>query len=222
MSPTGKNLVLFCCIVDCGKGSKVLKIAKKVGAVGGVVFLGKGTVRDELLKFLGILDVRREIFLSVIDEELEDALYNEMNKKLGLNKPKHGIAFSIPLKSLVKIDEREYKSKTEVKGVAKVSYEAIFVIVDKGSLDDVIDAAEAAGSTGGTVIHGRGLGNHEKARLFNIEIEPEKDIVLILSKVDKTEDIVNAVREKLNIDHPGTGIIFVLDVKRTVGLYEDN
>lgn len=42
MSPTGKNLVLFCCIVDCGKGSKVLKIAKKVGAVGGVVFLGKG------------------------------------------------------------------------------------------------------------------------------------------------------------------------------------
>ena len=66
MSPTGKNLVLFCCIVDCGKGSKVLKIAKKVGAVGGVVFLGKGTVRDELLKFLGILDVRRKYFYQLL------------------------------------------------------------------------------------------------------------------------------------------------------------
>jgi len=30
MNSTGKNLVLFCCIVDCGKGSKVLKIAKKL------------------------------------------------------------------------------------------------------------------------------------------------------------------------------------------------
>lgn len=222
MSPTGKNFVLFCCIIDCGKGSKVLKIAKKIGAVGGVVFLGRGTVRDELLKFLGILDVRKEIFITVIEEGLEDALYVEINKKLELDKPKHGIAFSIPLKSLVKIDEREYPSKIGVNSVAKVNYEAIFVIVDKGSLDDVIDAAEAAGSTGGTVIHGRGLGNHEKAKLFNIEIEPEKDIVLILSKADKTEDIVNSIRKRLNIDKPGAGIIFVLDVKRTLGLYEDN
>jgi len=222
MNSMGKNLVLFCCIIDFGKGSKVLKIAKKIGAVGGVVFLGKGTVKNELLKFLGILDVRKEIFLTTIEEELEDALYEEMNKKLGLNKPKHGIAFSIPLKSLVKIDEKEYKSNIKQKGVAKVNYEAIFVIVDKGSLDTVIDSAESAGSTGGTVIHGRGLGNQEKAKLFNIEIEPEKDIVLILSKADKTEDIVNAIKERLNIDKPGAGIIFVLDVKRTVGLYEDN
>jgi len=223
MNSTGKNLVLFCCIVDCGKGSKVLKIAKKIGAVGGIVFIGKGTVRNELLKFLGILDVRREIFISVIEEDLEDALYDEINKKLGINKPKHGIAFSIPIKTLVKIHEGEYKSQNREKGVAKVNYEAIFVIVDKGSLDTVIDAAEAAGSTGGTVIHGRCLGDHEKAKLlFNIEIEPEKDIVLILSKADKTENIVNAIKERLNIDSPGAGIIFVLDVKRTEGLYEDN
>jgi len=223
MSSIGNNLILFFCIIDFGKGSKVLKIAKKIGAVGGVVFLGKGTVKNEWLKLLGILDVRKEIFLTVIREELEDALYDEINKKLGLNKPKHGIAFSIPLKSLVKIDERRYKSNiNKQKGVAGVSYEAIFVIVDKGLLDTVIDSAESAGSTGGTVIHGRGLGNQEKAKLFNIEIEPEKDIVLILSKADKTEDIVNAIKERLNIDNPGAGIIFVLDVKKTVGLYENN
>ena len=55
-----------------------------------------------------------------------------------------------------------------------------------------------------------------------IEIEPEKDIVLAWSKAGQTEDIVNAIREKLNIDKPGAGIIFVLDVKKTVGLYENN
>jgi len=223
MNSLTKSFVLFCCIIDCGKGNKVIKIAQKIGAISEVIFIGRGTVRNQWLKLLGILDVRREIFISIIDAELESAFYNELNKQLGLNKPKHGIAFSIPIKSVVEIDDREYKSQNIEKGVANMSYEAIFVIVDKGSLDTVIDAAEAAGSTGDTVIHGRGLGNHEKAKyLFNIEIEPEKDIVLILSKADKTENIVNAIRERLNIDNPGAGIIFVLDVKRTMGLYEDN
>jgi len=223
MSLMDKNLVLFCCIIDCGKGNKAFKIAQKIGAISEVVFIGRGTVRDHWLNLLGILDVRKEIFISIIEEELEGTFFDEMNKQLGLYKPKQGIAFSIPIKSIVEIDEREYKSPSKEKGVAKMSYEAIVIIVDKGSLDAVMEAAEAAGSTGGTVIHGRGLGNHEKAKyLFNIEIEPEKDIVLILSKANKTENIVNAVRERLNIDNPGAGIIFVLDVKKSVGLLEDN
>jgi len=53
-----------------------------------------------------------------------------------------------------------------------------------------------------------------------LKIEPEKDIVLILSSAAKTENIVNAIRKNLNIDEPGAGIIFVLDVNRAVGLSE--
>ncbi len=79
-----------------------------------------------------------------------------------------------------------------------MKYEAIFTIVDRGVSDSVIDAATKAGSTGGTIIHGRGgSGTQETAKLFNLEIEPEKDIILILSKVDKTEDIVTSIEEKL-------------------------
>ncbi len=78
-----------------------------------------------------------------------------------------------------------------------MKYEAIFTIVDRGVSDSVIDAATKAGSTGGTIIHGRGgSGTQETAKLFNLEIEPEKDIILILSKVDKTEDIVTSIEEK--------------------------
>lgn len=103
-----------------------------------------------------------------------------------------------------------------------MKYEAIFTIVDKGKADEVIDAAKLAGSTGGTVIHGRGSGSHDKAKLFNIPIEPEKDIILILAQSHKTDAIVNSIRERLNIDKPGAGIIFTLDVKRTLGLFQEN
>lgn len=215
-----ERLILFCSILDFGKGSKVLKLSRELGALGGTIFLGKGTIRNELLNKLGVVDARKEIFITMMDDTQEDSFYDTMVKKLHLDKPHHGIAFSIPLKYCEKINGNKYISNPEKKGVNKVDYEAIFVIVDKGSLDDVLDAAEAAGSTGGTVIHGRGSGVQERAKLFNIEIEPEKDIVLILSKKEKTEPIINSIKDRLNIEEPGAGVIFVLDVTRTLGLYQ--
>lgn len=219
MNLDSNKLILFCSIMDFGKGSKALKLARKLGAIGGTIFLGKGTVRSELLNILGLLEIRKEIFLTIIDEGLEDIFYDEMSNKFGLNKPNHGIAFSMPLKGCIEIRENKHLLNTEKKGVTNVNYEAIFVIVDKGLSDSVLDSARSAGSTGGTVIHGRGTGTREKEKLFDIEIEPEKDIILILSRVEKTEKIVNAIKERLNIDEPGAGIIFVLDVNRTLGLY---
>jgi len=214
------RFILFCSILDFGKGSKALRLSKELGALGGTIFLGRGTIRNELLKMLGAVDIRREIFIAMIEESKEDEFYENMLKKFHLDKPHHGIAFSLPIKYCEKIDEDKYISNPEKEGVKKVGYDAIFIIVNKGYIDDVLDAAEAAGSTGGTVIHGRGAGAYEKAKLFNIEIEPEKDILLILSKKEKTEAIINSVRDKLKIEEQGKGIIFVLDVSRTVGLYE--
>jgi len=215
------NFILFCCILDFGKGSNALKLSKELGGMGGTVFLGRGTVRTEWLNILGAFDIRKEIFITIIDEKLEDTLYDTMSKKFALTKPHNGIAFSIPLKYCLNPKGSKYVSKFEKKGVNNVDYESIFVIADKGSSSDILEAAESAGSTGGTVIHGRGSGTQEKAKLFNIEIEPEKDIVLILSKAEKTESIVNAIGERLNICKPNNGIIFVMDVSRTLGLYSE-
>lgn len=215
------KLILFCTILDFGKGSKALRLSKELGAIGGTIFLGKGTVRNEWLNILGIVETRKEIFLTIVDEKLEATFYDKMSEKFNLYKPHNGIAFSIPLKYCLRINGPKYISNPEKKGVNNVDYESIFVIVDKGSIDDVLEAAESAGSTGGTIIHGRGSGSQDKATLFNIQIEPEKDILLILSKAEKTDDIVNAISERLNIHEPGAGIIFVLDVNRTLGLYAE-
>lgn len=218
MEITNNNYSLFCVIVDFGIGNKILKTSKKLGATGGTFFLGKGTVKDNLLDLLGINEVRKEILIMIIDENLEETFINELTKKFLFNKPNHGIAFSMPLNKCFGIRASNYVSNSEERGVDNMRYEAIFTIVDKGLSDSVLEAAESAGSTGGTIIHGRGSGSKEKALLFNIEIEPEKEIILILSAIDKTDAIVNSIKEQLGIDKPGAGIIFVLDVNRTSGL----
>ena len=97
-------------------------------------------------------------------------------------------------------------------------YQAIYTIVDRGRAQAVIEAAERAGSRGGTVINARGSGIHETSKLFAMEIEPEKEIVLIVSQKQKTSEIVAAIREELGIDEPGKGIVFVQDVSEAFGL----
>lgn len=221
MDLSNKRIILFCCILDFGKGSKLLKLSNKLGGVGSTVFLGKGTVKNEILNTLGILETRKEIFVTIIDEHMEENFYDEITKKFSLDKPHHGIAFSIPVKYYLNANGSRNVSNLEKKGVNNLDYEAIFVIVDKGSIDDVLEAAEVAGSTGGTIIHGRGSSTQEKETLFNIQIEPEKEIVLILSKVETTESIVDAIREKLNLHESNAGMIFVMDVSKTVGLYKN-
>lgn len=84
-----------------------------------------------------------------------------------------------------------------------------------------IDVATKAGSRGGTIINARGSGIHETSKVFAMEIEPEKEVVIIVSKEDKTNAIVSSIRKQLNIDEPGNGVIYVQDINETYGLYED-
>lgn len=213
-------MVIVCCILDFGQGSAALAAAKNAGALGQTIFLGRGTVQDRFLKFLGAYEVRKEILVAAVaSPDAEENLYGRLDEKFNLHKPQTGIAFSLPLEELRSLHGR-VDSKESPKGVKMMAYQAIFVIVNKGMSVEVLEAAESAGSTGGTVIHGRGSGTAEKAKLFNIAIEPEKDIVLILTKRENTEEIAAAIEKRLQISEPGAGILFVLNVARTLGLYE--
>ncbi|SCG84409.1 nitrogen regulatory protein P-II [Proteiniborus sp. DW1] len=97
-------------------------------------------------------------------------------------------------------------------------FDLIITIVNKGHSIDVINAAKEARAEGGTVISGRGSGIHEVAKLFGFLMEPEKEIVLSLVDVSKTEQVLQAISDKVGINKPGKGIAFVIDVKKAVGI----
>ena len=104
-------------------------------------------------------------------------------------------------------------------GSNKIEHDLIITIVNKGRSCDVIDASKEAGAEGGTILHGRGSGVHDTAKLFGIRIELEKEVILTLVDNTKTDLIVDAISKKININKPGEGILFVLDVKRVAGIH---
>lgn len=100
----------------------------------------------------------------------------------------------------------------------KIDFDLIVTIVNKGYSEQVVEASKKAGAEGGTILFGRGTGIHEKAKLFNIVIEPEKEIVLTLIDRNKTNQVLEAITQSVQLNKPGRGIAFVIEVERTVGI----
>ena len=97
-------------------------------------------------------------------------------------------------------------------------HEVIMCIVNAGYSDAVMDAAREFGARGGTVIHARGTANIEAEKLFNIAIQPEKEIVMILVESAIRDDILHALYQKVGLKSEGKGIAFCLPVESVVGL----
>ena len=98
------------------------------------------------------------------------------------------------------------------------NHEVIFCIVNAGFSDVVMDAAKEFGAGGGTVIRARGTANTEAEKLFNIVVQPEKEVVMILVERAIRDDILHAVYRAVGLNTPGQGIAFSLPVDQVVGL----
>ncbi len=215
-----KQFQLICFIVNFGMSSKVIHEAKRCNIQGSTVLLGKGTINNTILEYLGLTDTRKEIIFMLSDYETAENALTTLNQHFKLEKPNHGIAFSIAISEVAGTSHINCSKKNEEKGRDKAMYHLLTSIVEKGKAEDVISAANEAGSTGGTIINGRGSGVHETTKLFMMDIEPEKEIVMILSEPDKTDAIKESICRKLKMDEPGNGILFIQDVHNAYGIFK--
>ena len=97
-------------------------------------------------------------------------------------------------------------------------HEVIFCIVNAGFADAVMDAAKEYGARGGTVIHARGTANSEVEKRFEIAVQPEKEMVMILVPSKIKDDILHALYRAVGLKTPGQGIAFSMPVDAVVGI----
>ncbi len=90
-------------------------------------------------------------------------------------------------------------------------------IVRKGWGDTVLDATIKAGAHGGTVLFGRGIGRNEQHKVFGIQIEPEKEIVLTIVPGELRDRMLDEIVRAADLDAPGHGLAFVLPIDALAG-----
>ena len=102
----------------------------------------------------------------------------------------------------------------------KFSQEVIFCIVNAGFSDAAMDAARECGARGGTVINARGTATPEVEKKFNITVQPEKEIVMLVVDRAIKDNILHALYKKVGLNTDAQGIAYSLPVDKSVGLSE--
>lgn len=209
---------LIVVIVNLGKASRVLAEAKKIGITGGTISLAHGTVNSSLLRKLGLSEIRKEVLLMVSQRKHTVLTINHITDTFHLEEPNRGIIFSTPLSTVVGT-HNQLSDLHDTDPVSDPTHEMFMTIVPEGDGDKVVEVVRQGGGAGGTIIPAYGAFAETVTRVFGIEINSEKDIVINL--VDK--QIANQIEEELtrniHFQDSDSGIMFSVDAQNVRGIY---
>lgn len=94
-------------------------------------------------------------------------------------------------------------------------FELVICIVNAGFSQNVMAAARKAGARGGTILRGRGSANPESEEFFGLTIQPDKEVILILSTAAEKDAIISAIYHESGLTTDAQGIAFSLPVERS-------
>lgn len=214
------SFLIMTLILGENQCQKFVRIAKKKHISSGIIMLGKGTVKSATLNLLGIKSQKKEIVNILLEKETAKEVLDFFTKEFQLHEPGHGIAYTAPVIIASQIISNNQGICNIMQGMeGEGMFKKLTVIVNRGMAEDVMDIARKSGVKGGTIMHGRGVGSELAAKLFGMEIEPEKELVMILMPSELIDKVVNDLFQELHLDNPGNGILLVEPIMEVRGLF---
>ena len=175
-----------------------------------------------MLDLLGIESTEKRVIMTVANPEKTRKFIKEMRRQVYIGIPGHGIIMAVPIKSvgggktlayLNNGEQQPARYTPELNG----KYELIVIVANEGRTDQVMNAARAAGATGGTVLHGKGTGSQNPKKFYNVSIASEKEVILMVAQNDRKAAIMQSVLHHAGPDSEAGAILFSLPVSEVAG-----
>ena len=186
--------------------------------------LGYGTASNEILDYLGLESNQKAVAFSIVENRSWLNVKRQLEKKLKIDAPGGGIAFTVPLSSIggmkqlqFLLETHEYQKEEETT-LKNTDHHLIIVITEPGYTNMVMDAARSAGAYGGTVIHAKGTGMELAEKFMGVSLASEKELVLIVTKTELKNPIMQAIMKDAGLQTKAKSIAFSLPVSDTAGL----
>ena len=186
--------------------------------------LGYGTASNEILDYLGLESNQKAVSFSIVEEKTWLTVKRQLEKKLKIDAPGGGIAFTIPLSSIggmkqlqFLLETQEYQKEEETT-LKNTDHHLIIVITEPGYTNMVMDAARSAGAYGGTVIHAKGTGMEQAEKFMGVSLASEKELVLIVAQTELKNPIMQAIMKDAGLNTKAKSVVFSLPVTDTAGL----
>lgn len=211
-------------IVNRNQARKYLHLYEEEGLQIMLITLGDGTASGAVLDYLGLEATEKAVIFSVLTDENFQKTKKSLQKKLQIDAPGGGIAFTVPFSSIGGKKALQFFTagqdfqKEEESALKDTTYELVIVIANQGYIEMVMDAARGAGAYGGTVIHAKGTGMEQAEKFMGVSLAAEKEMIFIVAKKEQKNDIMKAVMEQAGLDSKAKSIVFSLPVTDTAGL----
>ena len=216
-------MIELLCLISNEKDDKIIKpLYDKYNMPFNFTCFGKGTASSSLLQYFGLEEVRKYVYFSLIESNQKGKIFKDLKSGLKLEKAGNGICFTIPLSSATKYIKSKFDMEVNMnKKENNKQYHLIVTVITEGFSEIVMNTAKGAGAGGGTLIRGRSLYQKNSKREFlGFSIEPEKDVILIVTEESKKNDIMNAIIEKTGLKTKGGASCFSLPISDAIGIYE--
>ena len=218
------SLFLMVTITDRRSTDAFLQLYEQRGVDVNLRTVGSGTAVRETLATLGLEKTEKAVLLAVVTEDTWKAVRTDLRRKMRIDVPGTGIAFTVPLssiggrKALMFLTQHQPLTLKEESTLKDTRYELLLVIANQGHTGTIMDAARAAGAGGGTVIHAKGTGMEGAEKFLGISLAAEKEMIYIVVHRDKRNEIMSAIMRDAGMASKAKSICFTLPVSATAGL----
>ena len=183
-----------------------------------------GTAHAKTLNLLGIERTEKSMLFSTVTGDTLTKLKRLLTTKMKIDLPDRGVAMAVPLSGVGGSRTLEYftsgQKTTDITltedNSMQSSHELIVAIYERGHTDLVMDAAREAGAGGGTTVNAKGTAAGAQ-KFFGLSLAVEKEIVFIVSGIDKKKDIMKAIMQKAGPESKAHALVFSLPVSETAG-----
>lgn len=88
-------------------------------------------------------------------------------------------------------------------------------IVQRGSADLVVQAAQEAGAQGATIFHARGTGIRQKhLGILGLTVNSEKEVIYIVVPSEQADRMFERIFVTAKLDTPGMGILWMTNLEK--------
>ncbi|MDE7061023.1 MAG: hypothetical protein K2O71_05450 [Lachnospiraceae bacterium] len=213
---------------------KLAKKAAKLFTDGAIPMHYKlhvmGTASSEMMDILGLGSIDKTLLISVLPKRFADEMLRKLRKALKIGTPDSGIAFTMPIsgannyvvRMLQQISDEAAKAierKEEI--MTQLKHVVIASIVNQGYSEEVMNAARAAGASGGSILHSRRVGNEKATEFWGFSVQEEKEIILIIANAENKLAIMQAISDTCGIRSDARGIVVSLPIDAVIGLNDE-
>jgi len=224
MDTSTTRIKIIFAITRRGTGTAVVDYFKQNQLHYDFICHGMGTATSDILDYLGLESTEKDFIIALAPAIKIPHVLNGLAADFHLQKAGNGIAFTVPLSSvsarvpqiLCKPENLEEIEEIDMENETK--FELVLSIIAHGTADVVMEAAKSVGATGGTLLHGRRVGYEDVENIFGFTIQPEKDILAILTPQENRLAIMQKIAEVAGIHTESRALVLSLPVDEIMGL----